>query len=258
MTQRSPKRLPEKYYQRRRAAAVVVIVLVVVLLVWVLTSVVGGNDEPEQDDADTAAAGQTTSLAAPAAEPEESSSPVSSEPAAASESESESESAGQDEDGDAESPYPDAPESSAPERSTEPSVRVDEARTSCELRDLLITASSDQATYPAEAQPTFYMTVANPTAADCEIDLDEDSLRFEVYDLATNERIWSDTDCFEPVESGEQTFESGSERYFEAVWSRRASAPGQCNARPAVSSGSYFLHAVVGANPSPAHTFNLA
>ncbi|MDR7330275.1 hypothetical protein [Corynebacterium guangdongense] len=253
MTKRSPNRLPEKYYQRRRAAAVVVIVLVVGLLIWLLTAIGGDGETAQQDPgAGTVAAEQTTSIAAPeTSTPEETTSSATPASTSATPEETEKKAPANEEE---ESPYPDAPESEA----AKPSTAVDRSRTSCELSDLLITASSDQATYPAEAQPTFYMTVANPTAADCEIDLDEASLRFEVYDLATNERIWSDTDCFEPVESGEQTFESGSERYFEAVWSRRVSAPGQCNSRPAVPSGSYFLHAVVGDNPSPAHTFNLA
>lgn len=251
MTKRSPNRLPDKYYQRRRAAAVVVIVLVVGLLIWLLTAI-GGDGEADKKDpgADPVAAEQTTSIAAPetsaAEETTSSATPTASE---AEETEKKDKPKAEEE-----SPYPDAPESDA----AKPSTTVDKNRTSCEISDLVITASSDQATYSAEAQPTFYMTVANPTAADCEIDLDEANLRFEVYNLATNERIWSDTDCFEPVESGEQTFESGSERYFEAVWSRRVSAPGRCDSRPAVPSGSYFLHAVVGANPSPAHTFNLA
>ncbi len=249
MTKRSPNRLPEKYYRRRRAAAVVVIVLVVVLLIWLLTSIGGGSGDADQQDTGTdtatAAAEQTTSIAAPT-------SPSATDTTTASTTAEEKETVkASDEE---ESPYPDAPGS----ETAEPTTRVDEKRTSCELSDLVITASSDQATYPAEAQPTFYMTVANPTAADCDIDLDEETLRFEAYDLATNERIWSDTDCFDPVESGEQTFEAGSERYFEAVWSRRASAPGRCDARPAVPGGSYFLHAVIGTNPSPAHTFNLA
>ena len=120
-----------------------------------------------------------------------------------------------------------------------------------------IQASSNQVTYEAGVQPTFYMTVVNPTRTDCEIDLDENTLRFEVYDLATNNRVWSDIDCFDSVQTGDEVFEAGEERFFESVWSRTASAPDQCEDRPAVPAGSYLLHTVVGDNPSEPHTFNL-
>lgn len=127
----------------------------------------------------------------------------------------------------------------------------------CTLSDLQVSASGDQTTYPAGARPTFYMTVANPTRSDCEVNLDDEVLRFEVYDLATNARIWSDVDCFASVQSGKETFPAGEERFFEAVWSRTGSAPGQCSDRPAAPAGSYLLHAVIGDNPSEPYTFNL-
>lgn len=223
MTYSNDQRLPEKYYRRRRAAAVVVLLVVIGLLVWGLTALArsGGDDEP----------------ASGAAGVEETTAASSSESAEPSETESESESESESE---------------------EPSETARAAgEDGCTLEDLQITADSNRATYPAGEQPTFYMTVANPTDEDCHIDLDENTLRFEVYDLATNERIWSDVDCYDSVQTGEETFPAGEERFFEAVWSRTASAPGQCDNRPDVPAGSYFLHTVIGENPSPAHTFNL-
>ena len=101
------------------------------------------------------------------------------------------------------------------------------------------------------------MTVENPTAADCELNLDDEELRFEVYNLENNERVWADTDCYPSVLTGEETFEAGDARRFPAVWSRLGSQPGQCNNRQDVGTGAFFLHAVIGDNASDARTFNL-
>ena len=118
-------------------------------------------------------------------------------------------------------------------------------------------AMPSQPSYPEGTQPVFYMEVENPTDTDCVIDLDDNLLRFEVYDMASNDRIWSDTDCYPPVVDGTETFKAGQKRGFEARWSATASQPGQCDARPAVAAGSYFLHAVIGDNASDAAPFNI-
>lgn len=132
-----------------------------------------------------------------------------------------------------------------------------EPAASCELADLEIEASSNRATYTGGEEPIFYMTVNNPTDSDCVIDLDENILRFEVYDLASNERVWADTDCSAPVEVGSQEFPAQAQRHFQAVWSRLDSAPDQCANRQPAAEGGYFLHAVIGDNPSASYTFNL-
>lgn len=216
------QRLPEVVYARRRAAAVVVILVLVALVVWGLVAFANrdSGDEPPAEEA--TAAGETP---APEEETDE----------AATTDEEETETDGEATTGEGE-PAP---------------------KDSCELSDLQITATSDRPSYAEGVRPIFYMTVDNPTADDCVIDLDEEILRFEVYNLASNERMWSDTDCALSVEDGTRTFPAGEERHFQAVWSRLASAPGQCDNRDPVSTGGYFLHAVIGGNPSDAHTFNL-
>ena len=127
----------------------------------------------------------------------------------------------------------------------------------CELGDLRIQASSNQPSYAAGTQPVFYMEVQNPTDAECAIDLDDNLLRFEVYDMASNERVWSDTDCYPPVAGGTVEFAPGEKRRWEARWSGTASQPGQCDNRPTVKAGSYFLHGVIGDNASDASPFNV-
>src|SRR5699024_12840688 len=113
------------------------------------------------------------------------------------------------------------------EKSSEPSASVDPAladKDTCELSDLIIRASSDATTYPNGVQPNFGMTVINHTGANCEINLDEESLRFMVYRISDNRRIWADTDCYDYVQSSEYNFPAGEERSFDAFLSRLDSA----------------------------------
>lgn len=128
----------------------------------------------------------------------------------------------------------------------------------CELQDLIVEARSDQPSYTTGTQPHFYLTVRNPTTADCVIDLREEQLRFEVYDLATNTRVWSDIDCNASEDSSARTFPAESERHYEAIWSRTYSAPGSCSGRESVPAGSYLLYTLVGTNNSDGQTFNLS
>lgn len=128
----------------------------------------------------------------------------------------------------------------------------------CQLEDLIVEAKSDQPAYTADDQPHFYLTVRNPTTADCVIDLREQQLRFEVYDLATNTRVWSDVDCNASEDSSARTFPAESERHYEAIWSRTHSSPDSCTAREPVPAGSYLLYTLVGSNNSDGQTFNLS
>src|SRR5699024_8941657 len=130
---------------------------------------------------------------------------------------------------------------------------------SCELSDLIIRASSDATTYLIGVQPNFCMTVIYPTGSDCEIYLDEESLRFDVYRISDNCRMWADTDCYVSVQLGVYNFLAVDERSLDAVWSRLASVrDDECSERPAVDPGAYFLHTVIGDNASEPYTFNLA
>ena len=79
-----------------------------------------------------------------------------------------------------------------------------------------------------------------------------------IRDRATNQRVWADTDCYPSVTTGRQTFEAGTEKPFEARWSRADSKPGQCDGRQPVPAGSYYLHTVIGDNASDAMPFNLS
>ena len=214
---------------RRRVAALVILLVIVALLVWGLSAFArsGKTDETENIPETTAEAPSTTLATEPTVQlSEESTTPSSSEPSVSSE--------------------PSEEPAAAPVK-----------KGSCELADLQIHASSNQPSYAVGVQPVFYMEVENPTDTDCVINLDDNLLRFEVYDMATNDRIWSDTDCYPPVAAGSVEFAPGEKRRWEARWSATASQPGQCDNRPEVKAGSYFLHGVIGDNASDASPFNI-
>ncbi len=207
---------------RRRVAALVILLVIVALLVWGLSAFArsGKTDETENTPETVSEAPSTTLATEPTVQLSEESTPSSTQP-------------------------------------SEETVAAPVKKGSCELADLEIHASSNQPSYAIGVQPVFYMEVKNPTDTDCVINLDDNLLRFEVYDMATNDRIWSDTDCYPPVAAGNVEFAPGEKRRWEARWSVTASQPGQCDNRPEVKAGSYFLHGVIGDNASDASPFNI-
>lgn len=212
---------------RRRVAALVILLVVVALLVWGLTAFArsGKNDETENTPETVSEAPSTTLATEPTVQ--------LSDESTTSES------------------------TTSPTKPSEETAAAPVKKGTCELADLEIKASSNQPSYAVGVQPVFYMEVENPTDTDCVIDLDDNLLRFEVYDMATNNRIWSDTDCYPPVAAGDVEFAPGEKRRWEARWSVTASQPGQCDNRPEVKAGSYFLHGVIGDNASDASPFNI-
>ena len=220
MTNQHP--LPPEIYRRRRVAALVALLVIVVFLVWGLSALARSGGDA---DVSTSTSPTTTPVTEPTVP----------EPGAATPSESET-----------------AKESASgePTSPTEQTEHTEAAPSgTCELKDLRVVASTNQ--------PLFYMEVQNPTDADCVIDLDANIMRFEVYDMATNQRVWSDIDCFDPVFAGQETFPRDSKRGFEARWSGTSSQPNVCTDRQPVPAGSYYLHTVIGDNASDAVPFNL-
>ncbi|WP_198947163.1 hypothetical protein [Corynebacterium sp. NML 150383] len=233
--QRPPKRpLPPEIYMRRRVVVLVALLVLVGLIVWGLSAVArsGGDGADTASSSVEATASPSPSEEKPKAEPTET---VVGEESGTSAASSASETA-----------------------SSEPSVAAAPANPGeCSLKDLQITATTNQPSYPAGTEPVLYMEVRNPTDVDCNINLDEAKLRFEVYAMGTNERVWADTDCYEPAVGGMQTFAPGATRGFEARWSATGSAPEACENRQPVPAGSYFLHAVIGDNASDPAPFNI-
>lgn len=235
MNQNKP--LPEEIYKRRRVAALIIVIVLAVVLIWAAVAAFGSDSD------ESVAASSESSAATTSSESTSESSTTSADSTSESESESESVTESEAKDG--------ASESKEPEES------VHAAKDTCSLEDLEVRTSMLNYSVPDGELPKFFMTVTNPTAADCKIDLDENSLRFEVYKMADNQRVWSDTDCYASVQTGEQTFPAGKDLKFEAEWSRQASEPGKCTDRPTAEPGAYFAHTVIGDNSSPPQDFTL-
>ena len=252
---RTSKPLPREIYVRRRIAALVAILALVVALIVAATMMFGGSKK-DQDGSQPAAAStsmteETSTTAAP--ESAEGSTESGSPEAAAPVGKSEDTKDGSE----SEQPSSEEPSSEENQPADPEKLAVDPAETTCSLEDLKVMAKTNEETVPAGKMPTFYMEVFNPTTKDCTINLDEQQLRFEVYKMGSNERVWADTDCYASVETGEQTFKTGETRYFQADWSRKRSEPGVCTDRPEAEPGAYFLHTVIGENYSAALPFNL-
>ena len=234
------KPLPPVIYQRRRAAALILILVVVAALIIAWAVGRAGKDDASQQ------AAATSSLAQPADAP-------SSAPSAAPTS-SAAEAPASDGAPSAESSAAAPSESAAPSDSAAAS---EAPKNSCTVDDLKVGVKAVEASYKDGDLPVFVMDVENPTAVDCDIDLDQNKLRFEVYKMGTNARVWADTDCYPSVQTGRTTFKAGATQQFQATWSRKGSEPGQCSDRPVAEAGHYFAHGIIGDNYSEGYTFNL-
>ncbi|MEJ5920457.1 MULTISPECIES: hypothetical protein [unclassified Corynebacterium] len=214
--------LPPEIYRRRRVAAVVILVVLLLLIAWVVKAITGGSGAEEKPENVAASEKVTVSR--------EDGSEVTSKP----EEEKPSE------------PYPST--------SKEP-----EAKDSCEAADLVLTVKGDSPNYGAEDKPEFSLTLENPTKADCKVNLDESTLRFEVFDLADYKRVWSDLDCHDSEGAGEETIKAGEKATFNVKWSRLSSAPGKCSEadRQQVGAGNYIVYGLLGDRNSDPYTFNL-
>lgn len=213
--------------------------MVVALLWWVISSLTGGDDGQDQ------VAGTSESSAVSESSPE--TTQESTESAASSETSTE------------------ASESASPSRSAEPSeteaVPDDVAsKETCGLDDLRLSVRPGAPTFRDGQQPNFFLEVTNPTSGECDIDLSEDELRFEVFTMDSGySRVWGDTDCNSPTSTGRLRLDPDQSRTFEmTAWSRTTSSPDSCDNREPVGNGAYMVYGHIGDNTSESQTFNLA
>lgn len=247
---RVPRRpLPPEVYRRRRVAALVALVLVLALIWWFISSL-GSNSDTENTAANSEV---TTEAVAP---PTGSKSGAKSGTESGSESQKPEESASGSASTSASGVSAEASSSKKPgETEAEPA----DHRDTCSVSDLELTAKPAKSTFNAGEAPNFYVTIANPTKADCEVDFSSSQLLFEVFRMDNYQRVWGDLDCNKSDVTDTRTIEAGKSVNFElGAWSRTTSAPGQCTDRKPVEAGSFLLYVHVGDNVSEPATFNLA
>ncbi|MDO5030609.1 MAG: hypothetical protein Q4E11_08515 [Corynebacterium sp.] len=230
-------KLPPEIYRRRRIAALVLLLILLVLVGWGISALVNRDSEDADPVNVTRDDGKKVT---PSEKPKEPYAPNSDKDKAAKGEEN------------------DKGDKDSSDSAKDDANKALAEKKDCTLADLQITATSDQPNYGAE-QPTLAMTIHNPTGGECRINLDEQQLRFEVYDLATYERMWSDVDCNDSEGHGELVLAPGEEVSYAAKWSRLTSAPNKCSEtdRVEVPSGSYLFYGLIGDNNSDAYTFNL-
>ena len=232
-------KLPPEIYRRRRIAAAVLLVIILVLLGWGISALVSRDSEDSEPVNVTRDDGKEVT---PPEQPKEPYAPKSDKDSTKDKS-----------DKDAKTDAKEGEDSAKDDAQAALANKKD-----CSLADLQVTATSDQPNYGDE-QPTLAITVHNPTGGECRVNLDEQQLRFEVYDLATYERVWSDVDCNDSEGHGELVLAPGEEVNYAATWSRLTSAPNKCSEEDRVPapSGSYIFYGVIGDNNSDAYTFNM-
>lgn len=232
-------KLPPEIYRRRRIAAAVLLVIILVLLGWGTSALVNRDSEDSEPVNVTRDDGKEVT---PPEQPKEPYAPKSDKDSTKDKS-----------DKDAKTDAKEGEDSAKDDAQAALANKKD-----CSLADLQVTATSDQPNYGDE-QPTLAITVHNPTGGECRVNLDEQQLRFEVYDLATYERVWSDVDCNDSEGHGELVLAPGEEVNYAATWSRLTSAPNKCSEEDRVPapSGSYIFYGVIGDNNSDAYTFNM-
>ena len=242
---------PPEVYRRRRIAAVVIAVVVLLLLWWILSSVASALSSDNDSAAATSSSEKPTVTVTVT---------KSAEPG----NDSDTKKGGDDTDADSteksKTPREPADELIPPggtpddaDLAAAPSAGKD----SCTVDDLAVRAATQKVDYPAGEAPELYLTVSNPTQAACHVDLATNPMKFEVYSLGQNERIWSDIDCGRPAAVGALDLKAGQSRTYRVAWNRTSSLPGNCQNPQAVLPGPYYVHTLIGNNHSDRHTFNL-
>jgi hypothetical protein len=233
--------LPPEIYRRRRVTAVVVLVVVIALLWWVISSLTGGDDGQDRVAQTSVSSEESAPETTESAEQSgESGSSRASETSAASESASPSES-----------------EEPSESRGVPDEVASKET---CELDDLQLSVRPGAPTFRDGQQPNFFLKVTNPTSGECDIDLGENELKFEVFTMDSGySRVWGDTDCNSPTSTGRLRLDPDQSRTFEmTAWSRTTSSPDSCDNREPVGNGAYMVYGHIGDKTSESQTFNLA
>lgn len=248
MSGSSRRPLPPEVYLRRRIAAGVILIVIIALVWWAIASLSSSKK------ADTAASGVTHEAVQP---PFAQDTAVQTSAASDKNSEEEKKASPSTSSGDTVTTSVASSENTSTSASA--SATAEEAKQdTCSVADLRITAKPSKPEYASTELPNFFVSIYNPTKADCLVDFDSARLLFEVFTLNDYKRVWGDLDCNKPEVTGEVKIKAGDTKNYElGAWSRTTSAPNQCEKRQPVAAGGYMLYAHVGDNNSDPATFNL-
>ncbi|WP_043806580.1 hypothetical protein [Rhodococcus triatomae] len=224
--------LPPEIYRRRRWLAIGAAVVALVLLIWIVSALRGGDDDQATD---AAAASSSLSVTTTA-------SASSSTPASESGSSSES---------------PSASGSTDPSSTGEASDAAAPAG-QCADSSLAVKVSPGKPTYPAGEEPEFGIVVTNIGNAPCDRELGAGMQQVLVYTLDTQQRLWSNNDCFPNSAADVRTLAPGEQAAFTVKWSGATSAPGCTAPREPVPAGAYSVVGQLGNLRSAPEPFNLS
>jgi hypothetical protein len=165
-------------------------------------------------------------------------------------------------DGEPSTPAAPSPETSAPtegegDEGTDADTSTAASRT-CEAADLQLTLTSDAASYPAGATPTFTVTLVNAGATACTVDAGTASLGVLITSGA--DRIWSSLDCVAPDAEGAERMlllTPGAQEMSAVPWGRVRSDEACTQGLPEPRPGTYHVQATLLGAQSNDHVFTL-
>lgn len=222
--------LPPEIYWRRRWLAIGAAVVALALLIWIVSALRGGGDDEQSADAAAVSSSLTATTSA-----------ASSSTAASGES----------------SDTPSGTETSSGTEAPSGTAAAAPAG-QCADSSLAIKVSADKATYPAGEEPAFGIVVTNIGNAACDRELGAGMQQVLVYTLDSQQRLWSNGDCFPSTDSDVRTLEPGEQAAFTVKWSGATSEPGCAAPREPVGPGAYSVVGQLGNLRSAPEPFNLS
>lgn len=151
-------------------------------------------------------------------------------------------------------------ESATPTESTvSASTPASAAVSACDPGDIMLTATTDKASYPRTTSAQMGMTIQSKATADCTFDVGSKALELTV--MSGNDRIWSSDDCQKAGESRIVTVKPADAGKLNSrvEWDLTRSRAGCSTATKSakVSPGTYTLVARAGDLRSPAKSFRV-
>lgn len=112
----------------------------------------------------------------------------------------------------------------SPQASADPSAQASAEPAECVEGDVVVTASTAQATHGPADNPVLVMTIKNAGSTECMVNVGTSQQDFSVMSGA--DRIFSTSDCVEDPTDTEIMVKPGASETARFTWTRVRSAPG--------------------------------